>query len=199
MQRDSRKCRLCSFREQTNLFIYFWDMQKYLHISPKWRQECLEPLWMCAVGESSGDYLSVHSWTQVWTTVLSIKEYPVLFHRKCISGEHWGSCHPGWLSVTRGWYLETGREEREEIKTIKGKYVRVTCIRCPRAIPEGLSGHRHPLALNISNRGYFKARPLCWKCRYCYRVLSESGILELWPRGQGGRLMVGVSDLWGWG
>lgn len=42
--------------------------------------------------------------------------------------------------VSRVWLLSGDREEREEIKTMKGKYVRVTCIRCPRALPEGLSG-----------------------------------------------------------
>lgn len=58
--------------------------------------------------------------------------------------------HPVWLPQV--WLLS---RDREGVKKMKGKYVRVTCIRCPRALPEGLSGPRLPLALNILNRGYF--------------------------------------------
>lgn len=61
-------------------------------------------------------------------------------------------------------------------------------------------GLNSPLALNIfEQRLLFKHGHYVEKCRYCYCVLSESGIPELMERGGGGGLRVGAGDFVGWG
>lgn len=148
--RDSKKSQFCSFREHTNLFIYFLRYAEIFTYFPKVQTGKFG----VTLGAWCGwIYLSVYSCSQVWTAALNIEEICRAFPRLMYHVENIFFILADFVS--RVWLLSGDREEREEIKTMKGKYVRVTCIRCPRALPEGLSGLWLPLALNILNRGYF--------------------------------------------
>lgn len=94
---------------------------------------------MCPAGDVAGDYLT--------TSDCSVRRTLRFYLSQQISN----------FSI----FWVVSYRQRIEIKTIKrGKYAGLTCIRCPRALPEGLSGltqppQPHPQARSSSNRGYF--------------------------------------------
>lgn len=129
---------------------------------------------MCAVGESTGDYLSVHSWTGV-----EHRENIVCF-----------PCRPCRLSVT--WWLLSGdgvrgkgRDEDNEGEVCEGHLDQVS-----QGITRGpLEAPTPPLALHISNRGYFLSTSIMLKVQILLpRAIRvwHPGALTLGAGGWGG-------------
>lgn len=168
-------------------------MLKYLHIFPKWGQNGLEPLW---------GWVSEHSWTWACTAELNVEKCILCFFFSTVNvvcTEHlcfWNFLFSFflffcfWLTVSHMWLVSGGEErgEMKEMKTMKRRYVRFTCIRCPRALPEGPSKLRLPPPLPppapdteqrllLGTANLLKSADMVTAC-------YQSGILELWPWGR---------------
>lgn len=95
------------------------------------------------------------------------------------------------------WLLSRDRE-RERAKKMKGKYVRVTCIRCPRALPEGLSGPRLPLALNIFEQRLLLSMAIMLKVQilllHAIRVWHPGALTLGWGVWRGGGVIAHLTE-----